>query len=391
MKVLLLGCYYSPNLGDGVICECVADQIHRAFPEAEITIKDLWNRSAFKKIDIYERSSELSARWMTYKWLRCETSRFLMEHGLCDRAEKRRRDMFRQNAKLLEQICSTECDLVVYAGGQMFMDAYIPLNQAIVEHFTDAGVPVIFNACGIGPAYSGKLRSALSETLGREKVVAISSRDGAGQMNRLVTTAGKRTEDTFDPALGCSDFYQVKADETSETVGLGIMWVNRLSPYADCRFWHNLILTLEERRIPWKIFINGDGTDAAFARYVIRTLPNFNKSFEECCVPAPSNPKELVQTVSRFKSIISFRLHSHIIATSLGVPSVAVVWDDKVRLFFEKIGHPERCCSMKDKPETVLNKLEAAQRKGYDRELIEKQTQYSEEWLIGAIRRTGLV
>ena len=40
MRILVLGSYYSSNLGDGVICECVAGQLKKVFPTAEIVIKE---------------------------------------------------------------------------------------------------------------------------------------------------------------------------------------------------------------------------------------------------------------------------------------------------------------------------------------------------------------
>lgn len=99
----------------------------------------------------------------------------------------------------------------------------------------------------------------------------------------------------------------------------------------------------------------------------------------------------LVKTISRFQSIISFRLHSHIIAASLGIPSVAVVWDDKVRGFFGKIGHPERCCTLLDGPEKILNKLEKARQQGVDCKLIAEQSRSSAKWLKKAIKEIDFV
>ena len=86
-----------------------------------------------------------------------------------------------------------------------------------------------------------------------------------------------------------------------------------------------------------------------------------------------------------FQSIISFRLHSHIIAASLDIPSVGVVWDDKLRFFFQKTGHEERCCTVSDKPETVLKKLQIAENEGYDRLLLEKQKNDSANLLFDMI------
>lgn len=48
MRILVLGVYYASNLGDAVICDCVADRLMRAFPGAQIDLKDVKNRHAFR-------------------------------------------------------------------------------------------------------------------------------------------------------------------------------------------------------------------------------------------------------------------------------------------------------------------------------------------------------
>ena len=44
-------------------------------------------------------------------------------------------------------------------------------------------------------------------------------------------------------------------------------------------------------------------------------------------------PRELVAQISGFRAIVAHRLHASIIAYSLGIPSVGLVWDKKVRAF----------------------------------------------------------
>ena len=47
MKILVLGSYYSPNLGDGVICICTAEKLRQMFPAAEVMIEDVLDRKEF--------------------------------------------------------------------------------------------------------------------------------------------------------------------------------------------------------------------------------------------------------------------------------------------------------------------------------------------------------
>ena len=98
-------------------------------------------------------------------------------------------------------------------------------------------------------------------------------------------------------------------------------------------------------------------------------------------MPAPECPKELVNLIGQFKSIVSFRLHSHIIAAALDVPSIALVWDQKLRFYFEKIGHGERCMTIKQDSKEVISRLHRAEEEGYDRSLIERQKRYADNLL----------
>ena len=54
-KILVVGEYYSENLGDGIICENVKYLLENSFPEADIKISDIMGRLRFE-----EESSEQS-------------------------------------------------------------------------------------------------------------------------------------------------------------------------------------------------------------------------------------------------------------------------------------------------------------------------------------------
>lgn len=56
-----------------------------------------------------------------------------------------------------------------------------------------------------------------------------------------------------------------------------------------------------------------------------------------CNLQIPQTPDELITIISEYKGIISARLHSCIIAYSLGIPAVGLVWNDKLKLFGKNI------------------------------------------------------
>ncbi|MGN0357058.1 MAG: polysaccharide pyruvyl transferase family protein [Blautia sp.] len=378
MRILVLGVYYSANLGDGVLCECTAARLKKHFPDAEIVIKDIMDRSEFKVLEA-AAYSELKRRTQKGKLRRMATwigwDKILVH------------EKYRLNQCLphIEDVCEEEYDIAVVAGGQLFMDRYFLFLDAYICRLSKKGIPVYLNACGTGPAYSKIIRRSFADTLTNPFVRLISCRDDAALVQRLYTNGNKKAEETFDSALWCADVYGIEKDKNADVTGLGMMYTNSIDSDKAAGFWVRLIRQFEKEGRAWKIFVNGSQDDMTFVRYVLSQLPEFGGPLEQYCMPAPKYPQELVSLIGGFKSIISFRLHSHIIAAALDVPSIALVWDQKLRFYFEKIGHGERCLTIKQNPKEILFRLERAEKEGYDRSLIEEQKLYADNLLYRAI------
>ena len=139
-------------------------------------------------------------------------------------------------------------------------------------------------------------------------------------------------------------------------------------------------------RIPWKIFTNGDQNDIMFSKYIIDQITELDQPYENYMAPMPTKPEELVSMLSCFKGIISFRLHSHIIAASLQIPSVALVWDNKLRFFFKKLGYDNRCFTVEETPEFIYKQMERVLEEGIDETLLEEQKRQAENLLLTAMK-----
>ena len=379
MKILVLGVYYDGNLGDAVICDCVAARLKQHFKEAQIDVCDLLDRHEFTKqpetsldVILKQRRRRKLREWATvyFHW---------------DKQLRNEQHKLERNEKYIDDICSWPYDLVVFAGGQVFMDAFSLFLDAYIQRFSGKKLPVIFNACGTGPAFSRNIRKCLSNALLNPCVKLISSRDDVKRIEKYYLHGKKTAVETYDPALWVSDVYGIVKNEDSDTVGLGMMFVYNENIKKVTRFWTNLIRHMEKRQIRWKIFVNGDMGDVTFAKHVLASMPELTRPEEEYFAPVPEKPEELVQVIASFKSLISFRLHSHIIASVLDIPTVAMVWDNKLRFYFEKIGHGERCMTVDSDPEAVLARLERAEAEGYDRKIIEEQKRYADNLLYRAI------
>ena len=69
----------------------------------------------------------------------------------------------------------------------------------------------------------------------------------------------------------------------------------------------------------------------------------------------------MVNIISGFKGIIATRLHSNIIAYSLQVPAIGLVWNNKLKMFGQNIGYPERFIEVENFDEkNIVDKMEKA-------------------------------
>ncbi len=359
MRVLILGAYCSCNVGDALICQCVERRLRRAYPEASITIGDFVARdrlapkavpeeAMLRRRALFARGREALCRW-----------------GI-DRITPREEARVRANRAHLESLCSREYDLAVVAGGQLFMNGYALLLEKALELL--GNTPVIFNAIGAGPLCPA-IQRRLENAVKRPNVLAISTREsGPVQI--------------ADPALGAAELFGIRK-KVSETVGLGVMYPNGVPYGRALRKWRQLIRELDRRGEPWELFTNGDPADEVFARRVLKAFPGRENRIAPRCVTA----QQLLETVSGYRGILSYRLHSHIAAVSMDIPSVALVWDEKLRGFFESLGCPERCFPVNTPAKEILAGLDTAAREGYSRALLEESMAAGESWLLSEVKR----
>jgi polysaccharide pyruvyl transferase WcaK-like protein len=136
---------------------------------------------------------------------------------------------------------------------------------------------------------------------------------------------------------------------------------------------------LDRRSIKWKLFINGSSGDYKFATDFLKkmNLP------ETKLLERPTEGKQLVRDIASFKGIIAARLHANIIATALDIPSIGLVWNNKLTAFGRQLGIEERFIPPRKLKFTahIVDMLEKALTLGYDRPKIEQLKQKSLNYL----------
>ena len=273
-----------------------------------------------------------------------DCTEFLIKKILGDRAQ-----VLRYSISCHDTMQIQYADAVIFAGGGLIKfkaeEFYLDISE-ICQAAQEYDVPVFFNAVGIeGFDENDERCLVLKKALELDCVKGLSVRDDAELLReKWLKDHSKRITEVLGPAVWAAQTYGIRGNSSEQVIGLGIARDRLFSDYGiediDRSFlldyWKYTALLLEKRGHRWKLFTNGLDSDERFAAQVLEYIGHGEK------LPQPVYARELCRNIGGFSGIIAQRMHSTIIACSLGVPAVGLVWNDKVRFWFEKTGFPER-------------------------------------------------
>lgn len=361
MKILIIGEWYSSNLGDGIICENVKRIIENSYECEKIEIKkaDISCRKGFLNEDVILQN-ERRIRYLKKLLHKSEYLTYKLQ------------DLKRR--KVIKKICQEKYDIAIFAGGHLIMPYFTFQLYDFVKYLSKMGTKIVFNACGIGEIKSKILLHKIRKTLSNESIIHISTRDDIEKLTKkyLKKTNKIPVRKTYDPAIYTDETYKIEKDARSEIIGLGVMNLVGVEKATIITFWKQIITELEKEGKKWQLFCNGSQEDYNLACECLSALRNNRYKKDTAIAPKPDIPEELIHIISKYKSIISFRLHSHITAYSLGIPAIPIVWNDKVKFFFEDINLEDRCFYIQDSPIRIVEKLLEIENSKYD-ELIKRE------------------
>lgn len=261
-------------------------------------------------------------------------------------------------------------DAIVFAGGGLVKFQQENLYRQVTELIMEAEkyhIPVFLNAVGVeGYDARDERCKMLVEALNQPCVKAISVRDDIDCLKKhYLHQTTVRVRAVYDPAIWSVNTYHMKGKviKGRKYIGLGVARDTLFADYGIpsvnheflLKLWKDITILLESRGYEWKIFTNGLDQDEKFAEEVLQEIGHGQK-----CVQ-PFNASDLVNEISEMDGMIACRMHSNIIAYALGIPSIGLVWNDKMIFWGEKCGYPERFLSYSDfKAEKVVDALENA-------------------------------
>lgn len=363
MKILIIGDLYSANLGDGIICENVKEIIKKENSEQKLQIKlvDIYCKNGYIKDDksqVNAKRNNISdfIRSIIYK------SEFIT-YKIQDIKTKKR----------IKKICEEHYDLAIFAGGHLFIPYFTFQIYNFVKYLSKNNVKIIFNGCGVGKIKSPILIHKIRKTLRNKNILYVSSRDNIDMLKqKYMCKSNIEVRKTYDPAIFTRDTYGITKNENSKIIGLGVMKIGNISEDTLIEFWKGIIEELNRKGYKWQIFCNGNKDDYILSCKVLKKL---DMPIEEKYIAErPTLPKQLVETISRYHCLISCRLHSHIVAYSLDIPTIAIVWDEKIKFFFKNLSLENRYFELEAKNiSKIIDKLVEIEDTHYDMQEMEKE------------------
>lgn len=364
MKVVQFGLRYSPNLGDGVIAECLSHAIRAQHPSAEVVLVDISGRTDFGAAAVRNREAILRLLRVLPRPVRNALVRWRLGR-LLDRVSPRW-------AQALEG-----ADLAVIGGGQIFADADLnfPLKIArVAQTLAAAQVPAVIHAAGVQQGWSRPGRDLFTRVFAAElRRVALRDEGSISAWRRETGGQGPAPVLARDPGLLAAECYGPA--RPSGRIGLCITDPAILRYHADTGvtggglgFYRDLARAIAARGHRLAVFTNGAAEDrAALARLAADpAIADMVRAGTVRIANAAERPADLARCVGGFRGVVAHRLHTCILAHAYHVPVVGLGWDRKVEGFFASIGCPEAFAGETAAPEEIAERLQARLALGVD-------------------------
>lgn len=296
-----------------------------------------------------------------------------------------------RDPKLLKraEILIRKSDMIIFGGAPVFNYSYQTFYErtaVTLELAEKYNKPVIFSAIGVeGYDERNKKCQRLKKTLNFDCVKQITTRDDFEALKKFRDNEQMVIDKVSDPAVFTSEIFRnyVSENKDGEKKKIGI-FILRANGFKDnkvdfsrddaAQLWKSLIQELESRGYDYELLTSGHFGDEAFMDYLIRYCNIKSKK----CVFNINSPERLVNKISSYDAVISTRLHPSIISFSLNVPAVGIVWNSKVKHFYNSIGYKDRVLDVKDiTAGKIIEKVEKAIAEGVNKDKDYLMTVYN--------------
>ncbi|WP_226016318.1 polysaccharide pyruvyl transferase family protein [Novosphingobium sp. FKTRR1] len=365
MRIGLLNVKYSPNLGDGLLSECLERELAAALPGALVHSIDLAGRRAYPAIRPSRRGHLISVLEALPGWARQRAARMVLA-GLV--ALRLRRHFRRQLAG---------CDAVVLGGGNLLTDADLNFPMKIAAALAEARrrkLPLAVHGVGANKGWSRAGRALFSRAIGTARLASVTVRDRQSQLawsTQLEPAGLPPAELAGDPGLLAARHFRRGAPAYDGPVaGLCVTAPMALRYHATGHadpegseqdratdLWYGQAArALTDAGLRVALFTNGSPEDRD---YLAMMGPGWiAQARGPVTITNPFvDPAELVTFISSCDLVVAHRMHACIAAHAFAIPTIGLKWDVKLESFFALAGRDAYIAATDDLPASQLTAL----------------------------------
>ena len=256
----------------------------------------------------------------------------------------------RMSLKDIDENKIKKSDLICFAGGGLLGMSYLNFYdyvKRIIDVAEENDIPVIFSSVGVNNMdYNAEDEYKIKELLNHNCIKSISVREQKEWFEYFVNRKDIEIEQVCDPAMWSKYLIGEKSNASGKTKKIGINIVRRglfkdngyvWGKREEYEYIDNLISIAQRNNYDYVLYTNGNlGDNKELYEYVkSRNIPKNNYLYIE-------TSHNLLETVQDFDFVCALRLHSAIISTSFNTPVINIVWNEKIKYFYDAIGHIER-------------------------------------------------
>lgn len=373
MKIVIFAVPFSPNLGDGIIYECLKYAIERAFPGHSVDCCDISGRTGY--INSQSNQEVRSRKFLAAIPPFIRPIFPLIRFAILSR--KKLKSHYNKNAK-------SAC-LAIIGGGQLFSDVALnfPIKISLLSNvLQNYDYPKIVYGVGVPKNISSTGRQLFKNSLSRiaPKLIATRDEESLSRINAIHDGCHKAI--VFDPAVITSLIYPPVNNSTKQRKNIGISVIAEAAVKLGRKSGPTGTHTIEFYAAVGKILLslgyevtyisNGSFDDHAFLQEI--QAKNKDIANSQCVkfIDQPYTPKDLAETISVLDGLVADRLHANIIAYSYGIPSVGFSRDEKAPAFFDAVNRSKFCLDEKSSPGHVVETLRLAITEGLPRDEVIK-------------------
>jgi hypothetical protein len=349
-RIALLNVKYSPNLGDGLLSECLEAELARSFaiiaPGTQVFSIDLAGRGAYPAIAPSQRARMIALLEALPDTVRKAATKLALTALVRLRLGRHVRTRL------------AGCDAVVLGGGNLLTDADLNFPMKIAGALRQAvalRLPVAVYGVGANRQWSDEGRRLFGRALGQARLSHATVRDARSQAawRDLLVPQGVRPAGLAgDPGLlASSHFPRPPVPFDAPVAGLCITAPMALRYHAtDAKgqdpgtsaepldaWYGDAARALVDAGFRVALFTNGspedrDYLDAKGPAWILRTKGPVTM------INPFADPSEMIRFIGGCGLIVAHRMHACIAAHSFAIPTIGLRWDVKLDSFFALAG-----------------------------------------------------